>query len=224
MDVILLERIEKLGQMGDLVSVRRGFARNFLLPQKKAVVATEQNKKEFESQRALLESQNHELKTEADKIGKKLGGTQVIIVQQAGDAGQLYGAVTARDISNGVTEAGFAINRSQVKLESPIKAVGVYNVEIILHPEVSVLIAVNVARSNEEATIQEKTGLAVANEDEKPSAVDELVEKLDAEELNTGTAGTESSQNLDSNNEETDETQIVKTSEQNVEIKTDTPA
>ncbi len=184
MEVILLEKIEKLGQMGDLVTVKPGFARNFLLPQKKAVTATDENKAHFNRQRTQLEAQNLKQKSEAEKIGKKLNGKTIIIVRQAGEAGQLYGSVSARDISNGITESGFSIDRSQVKLENPIKTVGMHSIQITLHPEVSVSATINVARSNEEAKIQDKTGKAVAKDEEQPNAVEELVEQLDAEELN----------------------------------------
>ena len=184
MEVILLERIEKLGQMGDVVTVKPGFARNFLLPQKKAVTATNENKEHFESQRAQLEAQNLELKSEAEKVGKKLDGQKVIMVRQAGDAGQLYGSVSARDIAMGVTEAGFSVDRHQIKLENPIKAVGLHPVQVALHPEVGVAIIVNVARSEEEADIQDRTGEAIVSGDDDTNAVEELVEELDAEEAN----------------------------------------
>ena len=138
MEVILLERIEKLGQMGDVVNVRAGYARNFLLPQKKALRATEENKKQFEAKRAQLEATNLEHRTEAEKVGEKLNGLMVFIVRQAGDAGQLYGSVNARDIAVAVSEAGVAITRQQVGLQNPIKALGLYPVRVLLHPEVAV--------------------------------------------------------------------------------------
>ncbi len=186
MEVILLERIEKLGQMGDLVNVKAGFARNFLLPQKKAVTATNENKAQFESQRAQLEAQNLELNSEAEKLGEKqeLDGEKVIMVRQAGDAGQLYGSVSARDIADAVTEAGFSIGRSQIKLDNPIKAIGMHPVQVTLHPEVNVSIIVNVARSEEEAVIQDRTGAAVVSGDDEVDAIEELVEELDANEAN----------------------------------------
>ncbi|MEE9318281.1 MAG: 50S ribosomal protein L9, partial [Rhodospirillales bacterium] len=122
MEVILLERIDKLGQMGDVVNVKPGYARNFLLPQKKALRATETNKKHFEAERAQLEAQNLEHRTEAEKLGKKMDGTSVIMIRQAGEAGQLYGSVNARDIAAAVTESGFTLTRQQIKLDHPIKA------------------------------------------------------------------------------------------------------
>ncbi len=161
MEVILLERIDKLGQMGDVVKVRAGYARNFLLPQKKALRATEENKKRFEARRAQLEAANLERRGEAEKVAGKLNGMAVVIVRQAGDAGQLYGSVNARDIALAVTAAGVSVNRQQVGLQNPIKALGLYPVNIALHPEVTVGITANVARSEDEAKIQAKTGKAV---------------------------------------------------------------
>ena len=184
MEVILLERIEKLGQMGDLVVVKPGFARNFLLPQKKAVTATKEHKAQFENQRIHLEAQNLEQKTEAEKIGKKLEGKKIVIVRQAGDAGQLYGSVSARDISDGITAARFSIGRNQVKLGDPIKSIGMHPVAITLHPEVNVSVTINVARSIEEARIQEKTGNIVISDEVKANSVDELIEELDGAEAN----------------------------------------
>ncbi|MDA0305707.1 MAG: 50S ribosomal protein L9 [Proteobacteria bacterium] len=166
MDVILLERIDKLGQMGDVVKVKSGYARNFLLPQKKALRATEENKKHFDAQRAQLETANLENRAEAEKLGKKMSELAVILVRQAGEAGQLYGSVNARDIAASVTEAGFTITRQQVELANPIKALGLHQVKVMLHPEVSVAVTTNVARSVEEAKIQTKTGHAVTNEED----------------------------------------------------------
>ena len=184
MEVILLERIDKLGQMGDLVVVKPGFARNFLLPQQKAVTATQEHKAQFESQRIHLEAQNLEQKTEAEKIGKKLEGQKIVMVRQAGDAGQLYGSVSASNISDGITEAGFLINRNQVKLGDPIKSIGMHPVAVTLHPEVSVSITINVARSIEEAKIQEKTGTIVISDEVETNSIDELIEELDSVEAN----------------------------------------
>ena len=167
MEVILLERIEKLGQMGDVVSVKAGYARNFLLPQKKALRATDENKAEFEGQRVQLEASNLQRREEADAVGKKLDGTSVALVRQAGEAGQLFGSVNARDIAIALVEAGFTITRQQVRLESPIKMVGIHTVQVGLHPEVVVSINANVARSEGEAEIQAKTGHAVVSEAER---------------------------------------------------------
>ncbi len=172
MEVILLERIDKLGQMGDVVNVKPGYARNFLLPQKKALRATETNKKYFEAERTQLEARNLEHRTEAEKLGKKMDGTSVIMIRQAGETGQLYGSVNARDISVAVTEAGFAITRQQVKLGHPIKALGLFDIRVFLHPEVDVTVVANVARSEDEAKIQAKTGKAIVStyEEEKRAA------------------------------------------------------
>ncbi len=169
MEVILLERIEKLGQMGDIVNVRQGYARNYLLPQKKAVTATEASKKQFEARRAQLEAQNLERRKDAEKVAVKLDGLFVVMIRQAGEAGQLYGSVNGRDIANGVTEAGFTVERRQINLDQPIKNLGLHPVRVALHPEVSVTVTVNVARSAEEAKIQEETGEAVVRTDEEPA-------------------------------------------------------
>lgn len=183
MEVILLERIERLGQMGDTVSVKPGYARNFLLPQKKALRATAANKARFETERAQLEAENLKLKSEADAVASKADGVSVILVRQAGDAGQLYGSVNARDISDAVTEAGFTISRSQVVLDKPIKALGLYDVRIVLHAEVAVTVTVNVARSLEEAEIQAKTGGAVLSIDEQEKAEEAAAIAAAAEEV-----------------------------------------
>ena len=155
-DLILLERVEKLGQMGQRVKVKPGFARNYLLPQKKAMRATKENLAYFESQRAQLEANNLHRKSEATEIGAKLEGLSVILVRQAGEGGQLYGSVSVRDIAETVSGAGFTIEKRQVVLERPIKNLGLHSLSIVLHPEVSVAITANVARSAEEAEMQAK--------------------------------------------------------------------
>ena len=165
MDVILLERAAKLGQMGEVVKVKAGYARNFLLPRKKALRATEENKKLFESRRAQLETQNITRKTESDKIAGKMQGLAVVLIRQAGEAGQLYGSVNARDIAVAVKSAGFTVERQQVELNMPIKTLGLFQVPVHLHPEVAVTVTVNVARSAEEAQIQARTGAAVVHGD-----------------------------------------------------------
>jgi len=154
MEVILLERIENLGQMGDVVRVRPGFARNYLLPKRKALRATKDNMSRFESQRAQLEAQNLKRRQEAEAVGSKLDGLKVVLLRQASEAGQLYGSVTARDIAEAVTEAGFTIQKSQVVLNQPIKELGLHTIRIVLHPEVSVSVTANVAKSAEEAEAQ----------------------------------------------------------------------
>ena len=154
MQVILLERIGRLGQMGDLVTVKDGFARNYLLPHGKALRATEANRKRFESERAQLEARDLELKSEAEGVAGKLDGESFIVIRQAGDNGQLYGSVSTRDIAAAVTEGGFSVERRQVLLDRPIKALGLHDVRISLHGEVEPVVVVNVARSTEEATRQ----------------------------------------------------------------------
>ncbi len=154
MEVILLERIAKLGQMGDVVRVRDGFARNYLLPQKKALRATEANRKQFDAQRAQLEARNLELKTEAEAVAAKLDGQSVVLIRQASERGQLYGSVSSRDIAEALTEAGFSVARGQIVLNAPIKTLGLTEVPVRLHPEVEAKVAVNAARSAEEAERQ----------------------------------------------------------------------
>ena len=154
MQVILLERVARLGQMGDEVKVRDGFARNFLLPQGKALRANEANRKKFEGQRAQLEARNLERKTEAQGVAEKLDGKSFIVVRAAGETGQLYGSVSTRDIADLLTEGGFSVGRNQVELNQPIKAIGLTNIAISLHPEVDVTITLNIARSADEAERQ----------------------------------------------------------------------
>lgn len=156
MQVILLERIGRLGQMGDIVKVRDGYARNFLLPQGKALRATKDNKARFETERVTLEANNLERKKEADAVGAKLAGQAFMILRQAGDSGQLYGSVSTRDISEAVTSGGYTLDRSQVLLDKPIKTLGLHDVRIGLHPEVEIKVLVNVARTEEEAKRQAK--------------------------------------------------------------------
>jgi len=154
--LILLERVEKLGQMGQVVDVKPGYARNYLLPQKKALRATKDNLAYFEKQRAQLEAQNLARKTEAEQVAAKLDGLSVIIIRQAGESGQLYGSVTARDVAQAVTEAGFTIARGQAVVDKAIKTLGLYKIRVVLHPEVSVTVTINVAQSPEEAEMQAK--------------------------------------------------------------------
>jgi large subunit ribosomal protein L9 len=158
MDVILLERIERLGQIGDVVKVKQGFARNFLLPTKKALRATAENKKRFEEQRAQIEANNLKRREEAEKIKGKVDGLKVVIIRQASETGILFGSVSSRDISEGVTKAGFTVDRRQVILDKPIKTLGLHDVRVALHPEVIVKVTANVAKSEDEAVAQEKAG------------------------------------------------------------------
>jgi large subunit ribosomal protein L9 len=154
MQVILLERIGRLGQMGDVVKVKDGYARNFLLPQGKALRATDENKSRFEKDRAQLEARNLELKKEAQAVAEKLEGQQFVTIRQAGDTGQLYGSVSPKDIAEAVTEGGFSVDRRQILLDRPIKALGLHPVQVALHPEVVVKVQINVARSDAEAERQ----------------------------------------------------------------------
>lgn len=157
MDVILLERVENLGQMGEIVIVKNGYARNYLLPQGKALRATKANRDRFERERTALETVNAEKRTEAETLARKIDGTSWTVIRQASDALQLYGSVTARDIAQLLSEGGTAVARQQVQLDATIKGLGIYPVKIRLHPEVVAEIKVNVARSQEEAQLQART-------------------------------------------------------------------
>lgn len=179
MEVILLERIARLGQMGDTVKVKDGFARNYLLPKGKALRANEANNKKFEGQRAQLEARNLERKSEAQQVADNLDGKTFVVVRSAGETGQLYGSVSTRDISEILTAEGFSVGRNQVELNQPIKAIGLTNVALALHPEVEVTITLNIARSADEAERQaagEKLDSAEAiygddiNENARPDA------------------------------------------------------
>lgn len=154
MDIILLERVDKLGQMGDVVSVKPGYARNYLLPKGKAKRATKANREAFETMRAQLEAHNLERRQEAEDIAGRMAGLQVVLIRQAGDSGQLYGSVNARDIADQVTAAGFSVTRNQVTLDKPIKTLGMHPVTVRLHPEVTVTVTANVARTPDEAEAQ----------------------------------------------------------------------
>ncbi len=163
-EIVLLERIEKLGQMGDVVRVKPGFARNFLLPQGKALRATAENLKVFESRRAQLEAENLQRKSEAEEVATKMDGISVTLIRQAGGTNQLYGSVTGRDIAESVREAGYSIHARQVLLERAIKELGMHEIRVALHPEVSITVTANVARTPEEAEIQ-ATGGTVDQDD-----------------------------------------------------------
>lgn len=195
MQVILLERIEKLGQMGDVVNVKPGYARNYLLPEKKALRATEDNRRYFEKQRVQLEAVNLERRQEAEAVAAKMVNLSVTLIRQAGEAGQLYGSVGARDIADAMMAAGFEVSRKQVKLAPPIKTVGIHDVRVDLHAEVAITVKANVARSPEEAEIQAKTGEAVVHieAEERPvletEAFDEAPETEEAEEPAAAAAG-----------------------------------
>ena len=170
-ELILLERVEKLGQMGQRVKVRPGFARNYLLPQKKALRATKENLAYFETQRAQLEANNLARKADATAVAEKLDGLFVVLIRQAGESGQLYGSVSSRDIADAVTEAGFTVGRQQIVLDRPIKTLGLHPVRAMLHPEVAVTVTANVAQSAEAAQMQE-AGLNPLAEPEEDEAVE----------------------------------------------------
>ncbi len=170
MQVVLLERITKLGQMGDVVTVKDGYARNFLLPQGKALRANKSNLERFENERAQLEARNLEQKSEAESVKAKLDGETVIIIRQSGETGQLYGSVSPRDIAEALTEKGFNLERGQIGLDAPIKILGLHETNVTLHPEVSSTVVVNVARTEEEAERQSK-------------GEDVTIEKIEEEEI-----------------------------------------
>ena len=180
MEVILLQRIEKLGQMGQTVKVKAGYARNYLLPRRKAIRATEDNKAKFEKQRAQLEATNLAKRTEAEAISGKVEGLTVVIIRQAGETGQLYGSVSARDIATAATKAGVTIDRNQILMDRPLKDLGLHPIRVALHPEVVVNITANVAKSEEEAELQLKAGHAIvgAAEDQVPS-LDDMLEQVE---------------------------------------------
>jgi len=165
-EVILLERVENLGQIGDVVKVKPGFARNFLLPRKKALRANEANKKIFEGQRAELEARNLERRKEAEAAAKRIDGKQFVVIRQSSEMGALYGSVSARDIAEAAAEGGVRIDRAQVRLDKPMKTLGIFPVRVMLHPEVSARIDINIARSPEEAERQARGENILAREEE----------------------------------------------------------
>jgi large subunit ribosomal protein L9 len=177
-ELILMQRVEKLGQMGEVVKVRPGYARNFLLPKGRAIRANAANLKRFETDRVQLEAQNLKRREEAERIGERVAGLTVTIIRQAGESGSLYGSVSARDIAEGAKAGGLTVNRNQVLLEQPIKMLGLTNVRVELHPEVHINVVVNVARSVEEAERQSR-GEEIVREEE-PSLEDELRAEIGA--------------------------------------------
>lgn len=174
MEIILLERVEKLGQMGDVVKVKDGFARNYLLPQRKALRATQVNKERFARDRSQLEARNLTLRKEAEQVSTKLDNLTVTLLRQAGESGQLYGSVSAADVANAVTAAGFSLARRQVMLTVPIKTLGVHKLRAALHPEVVVTLNVNVARSEAEAQVQAGGGVPAPEQFFEEGVVPEL--------------------------------------------------
>ncbi len=179
MEVILLERVEKLGQMGQVVNVRPGFARNYLLPQRKAMRATKANLAVFEKQKAHLEAVNLERRKDAEQVATKMDNVAVVVIRQAAETGVLYGSVTTRDVSDALTAAGYKTDRKQVQIDTPIKTLGLFKLRIVLHPEVSIAVTVNVARSAEEAELQAQRGGMITaadlrdEEDEEETYVEE---------------------------------------------------
>ncbi len=183
MEVILLERVEKLGGIGDVVKVKNGFARNYLLPNKKALRANESNRKVFEANRAKIESDNAERRTDAEKASKSVDGKTVQLIRQASNTGQLYGSVSARDIVEALEGEGSKVTKSQIVLDRPIKAIGVHEVKVALHPEVAVTVKVNVARSPEEADLQAQGVDVLAQmfeEEAAPLAAEDLAAEPEA--------------------------------------------
>jgi large subunit ribosomal protein L9 len=170
MQVVLLERVEKLGQMGDVVKVKDGFARNYLLPQKKALRATKANLAHFETQRTQLEARNLERRKEAEQVASKLEGKTFVLLRQAGDRGQLYGSVSPRDIADAISAGGFTIARGQVPLDKAIKAIGLHQLSVVLHPEVRVHVTMNVARTEDEAERQARGEDVLAETPEEEEA------------------------------------------------------
>jgi large subunit ribosomal protein L9 len=168
MEVILLERVAKLGQMGEIVRVKDGYARNFLLPQGKALRATKDNRAKYEGMKAQLETRNLELKSEAEKVGVKLDGQSFVVIRQASETGQLYGSVSPRDIVTILTDGGFTVSRGQISLNTPIKTLGLHKVPVALHPEIDVTITLNVARSADEAERIARGENVLMPRDERP--------------------------------------------------------
>ena len=188
MEIILLERVENLGQMGDLVTVKPGYARNFLLPKGKAIRATAANREKFEADRAQLEAENLAKKGEADKVAEKMEGLTVQLIRAASEMGQLYGSASSRDIAQAITEGGFTVSKTQVDLNSAIKTLGLFPVRVVLHPEVAVEVTVNIARSADEAAEQQRLGRAIISDvaererEEAAAVAQEAAERVAAQE------------------------------------------
>ncbi|MDC1115900.1 50S ribosomal protein L9 [Alphaproteobacteria bacterium] len=218
MDIILLERVENLGQMGDLVKVKPGYARNFLLPTGKALRATKANMERFESERVQREADNLTRKSEAEGIAKKMENLSVSLIRAASEMGQLYGSVTSRDIAEGVTAQGYTVSKNQVDLNTAIKTLGLMPVNVILHPEVSVEVTVNIARSKDEAEEQIKLGRAIVNDvaererleaAEAAKAAEKRMAEFDAEDEQDTTGRDDSASNDAGANADADSTDDV---------------
>jgi large subunit ribosomal protein L9 len=209
MDVVLLERIEKLGQMGDVVAVRPGYARNYLIPQGKALRASKDNVAQFEAERAEREARNAEKRSQAEKASAGMEGAHVILIRQASDNMQLYGSVKAHDIADGLIAQGFEVDRRSVVLPQPIKTLGLHEVHAMLHPEVIVTVIANVARTEDEALIQKDTGRAVGRmqdeEDEEKAAAPAIEELVEEEVLDQVAEEVAESAGADEGNAEDDE-------------------
>jgi len=188
MRIILLERVEKLGHMGDLVNVKPGYARNYLLPMGKALRANKVNIEKFENEKVQREADNISRRKDAENIADKMEGLSVDLVRAASEMGQLFGSVTSRDIADAISDAGFTIKRNQISLNKSIKTLGLHNVQVALHPEVTVTVIINIARTLEEASIQIKTGIAVTGEkiDEQNSLTEAAVAAIDQEAMDEG--------------------------------------
>jgi large subunit ribosomal protein L9 len=188
MEIILLERVENLGQMGDLVTVKPGYARNFLLPKGKAIRATAENRAKFDADRAQLEAENLAKRGEAEKVAEKMEGLTVQLIRAASEMGQLYGSATSRDIAQAITDAGFTVAKTQVDLNNAIKTLGLFEVRVVLHPEVSLYVTVNIARSADEAAEQQRLGRAIISDiaererEEAAAAAKEAAERVAAQD------------------------------------------
>ena len=182
MEIILLERVENLGQMGDLVKVKSGYARNYLLPQGKALRATADNRQRFETERATLEAQNLTRRTEAEKVAAKMEDLSVSLIRAASEMGQLYGSASANDVAQAVTEAGFTVIKSQIDISAPIKTLGLFPVRVTLHPEVAIMVMVNIARSDDEASEQLRLGRAIVSDIDERERIEAAEAAQHAEE------------------------------------------
>ena len=197
MKIILLERIEKLGNLGDVVTVKDGYARNYLLPQGKALRATEANMERFEREREEIEKRNAEARAAAEKQAEKIRGAQMVMIRAAGETGHLYGSVTTRDIANALKEEfEVEVPRSAVQLERPIKLIGLHDVKVRLHGEVVETITLNVARNEEEAELQAKGEILIGEREEQPDVIEQVLEEIEAEEA--GEEGEESAETSES--------------------------
>ena len=208
MEIVLLERIEKLGIMGDVVSVKDGFARNYLLPQGKALRATKENLASFEEQRAQLEARNLEQRKEAEAVAARMEDASIVVVRQASESDHLYGSVSMRDIADSLSEAGYTVDRKQVALDHPIKTIGLTEIRVVLHPEVSVMVQVNVARSEEEAQAAADALVAEAvfeTEELAQQAVETLEENDSEAEGEAVEAGAETDEAVDAEEESEEE-------------------